>query len=173
MKRVVTTVLTALAFSLPAHGEVLEVRYFGGETMDLTRVGTIDWCVFRPDDPSKPTYSAADWKDGGAGITREIRIRGNIEKSEITRFTGVGWGWTDGTPATLRSFRPPPSHSSHGWRVHFGRRSSAICSMPPARANTVQVWNSCSGSRKTSGYLGGLGNRTLASCTCLACWHRD
>ena len=80
-------------------------RYLDVETMDLTRVGTIDWCVFRLDDPSKPTFPAADWKDSGAGITREIRIRGNIERSEATRFTGLGWGWTDGSNRKCHSRR--------------------------------------------------------------------
>ena len=97
MKIILPIIVALLAAALPLRAEIIQTAYLQTETMDLTAVGTIDWCVYRVDDTNKPTFPAADWKKSGVGITREIRARGIIKKNEVTKFTGVGWGWTDGT----------------------------------------------------------------------------
>jgi len=85
-----------LAAGLAGAG-IVDASYQQAETMDLTSVGAIDWCVYRVEDVRKRTFAAADWKKAGSGIARKIGVRGRINKVEDTQWTGVGWGWTDGT----------------------------------------------------------------------------
>ncbi len=76
----------------PAPSDIRTASFRPCGSLDLTAVGTKDWALFGPD-----SLQAGDFKSGGAGIAREIRITGALKKREGTPFTGAAWGWSDGT----------------------------------------------------------------------------
>ena len=73
----ISVVLGALG-AARANADIRQVRFLPAETMDLTAVGTIDWCVYRVTDAPKPTFAAADFMKGGEGVGRKIAVRGTI-----------------------------------------------------------------------------------------------
>jgi hypothetical protein len=110
-----------------ARGGIVSVSYHKAETMDLTRVGTLDWCVYevRRAGDAPPSFPAADGKRGGRGVAREVRVRGRLAKAEATRWTGVGWGWTDGTRLASHAHRQGAGDST-GVRAWLGGRSALV-----------------------------------------------
>jgi hypothetical protein len=109
-------VAACLGLPAPTAAEIISVSYQQAETMDLTRVGSVDWCVYRVADVAGPSLTAADFKKGGSGIARKIAVRGRVQKVEDTQWTGVGWGWTDGTKLASHSHR-------QGDQDHMGIRA--------------------------------------------------
>jgi hypothetical protein len=133
MRKVLPITVMVLAFALPLRAGIIQTAFVQAETLDLTAAGTIDWCVYRIDDADKSTYPAADWKKSGSGIFRKIRVRGSVKKNEATKFTGVGWGWTDGTRLGTHS-RRQGDDDGMGIRAWIGADSAMIFEFaaPPA-----------------------------------------
>ena len=128
-------VLLSLALIAPAAGraEVLSAAFLPAETIDLTKAGAIDWCVYRVADANAPTFVAADWKKGGAGIARKIGITGRVKKAEVTRWTGVGWGWADGTKLAAHSRRQGDAEAA-GIRAWIDRGGALVFEFAAAPA---------------------------------------
>ncbi|MHC4247755.1 MAG: hypothetical protein ACYS9X_01375 [Planctomycetota bacterium] len=124
-----------------ARGSITSASYHKAETMDLTRVGTVDWCVYRVDNMAAPTFAAADWKRGGAGVERVIRIRGRVKRAEATQFTGVGWGWTDGTRLASHTHRQG-TDDGMGVRAWIGKEGALVfgfAAAPPGEERQAHV----------------------------------
>lgn len=117
----------------PASAEIVWTSYQQAETMGLTEVGTVDWCVYRVEDLEAPGLRAADHKNGGSGIGRKIGVKGRIKKVEDTQWTGVGWGWTDGTKLASHSHRQGDK-DGQGCRVWLDSESALVFEFaaPPA-----------------------------------------
>jgi hypothetical protein len=136
----VSVVLGVLCIT-QANADIRQARFLPAETMDLTAVGTIDWCVYRVTDASKPAFEAADFKKGGEGIGRKIAVRGTIGKVEGTRWTGVGWGWTDGTKAATHQHRQGDDDGT-GIRAWLGRGVAmelSFAAAPDGKARQAHV----------------------------------
>jgi len=62
----------ALVSHAPASADILSTRFQRGETMDLTKVETIDWCVYRITDVAARSFGLGECSKGGAGIAAAL-----------------------------------------------------------------------------------------------------
>ena len=87
------TAWAALVCADPAPADMVSTSYRPAETMDLTTVGTVDWCVYRIEDAAAPTFVAADSRKGGAGIAGVPRIptRQELAANEAQRLGNLGF----------------------------------------------------------------------------------
>jgi len=132
------TILAAGLLAGPGavRGEIVSASYHPAETIDLTATGTVDWCVYRVADAAKGLLVAADWKKGGLGVAREIAVSGRLKKVEETQWTGVGWGWSDGTKTLAHTHRQGDRDGS-GIRASIASAGALVFAFPPAPSGRV------------------------------------
>ncbi len=131
-----TVAATVSLFASVAVGEIRDARCVPAETLDLTGAGTIDWCVYQMAAGDAPTFAASDTKRGGEGIGREIALVGRLSKAERTRWTGVGWGWTDGAPRAAHTHRQGDSDGD-GFRAWLPAQAGMRFGFAPGPAERV------------------------------------
>ena len=130
--RILLALLAVLALCVGrARADIVSAAYHPGETMDLTRVGAVDWCVYRITDVDAKSFGLGDCKKGGAGIARTIGVRGRVTKVEITKFTGVGWAWTDGATLASHSHRQGDDDGM-GVRAWLAKDAALLFTFAPA-----------------------------------------